>query len=213
MKDDALLRDTTKRRIIIRALERLPVMDFQFSWTPTGKMICPSSVAQYFSNRGFTVNLCPTKRKENVVFPGRIPRMIIKEQEEPKADFDVRVAEFLEFVGLLAMDCSTKDDEFLSSYTFSGSTENTSKVTVIKWKGMFTKYLLNRVFRWLETYLLRFPAISWIVLNVEKSSGTPFVDGFSDRTFSIANDSSYAVILAPKKDYIWHQIIPIDKKF
>uniref|UniRef100_A0A1B0CBB8 Uncharacterized protein n=1 Tax=Lutzomyia longipalpis TaxID=7200 RepID=A0A1B0CBB8_LUTLO len=217
LRDGALLKDTTYRKNILKSLcsDLIPPMDIKISWTPPSARFCPSSVAKYFSDRKFSVELCPTKKIQREVFPGRIPEMIVAEEGNAfsKEDFEDRVVDFLEFIGLLALNCSTSSDEYLSSYEYSGSMIETEKVTVIKWKGFFTKHILQRISHYLALYLKRFPTIPWIVMNVEKTSFTPFTDAFTDQTFSITNDSSYALILSPRQNFILHQIIPIDKKF
>lgn len=76
--------------------------------------------------------------------------MINKEDGESKEDFEEKVVDFLEFLGLLVLDCPTEGDEFLTSYDFSGAMEDATKVTVIKWKGFFSKHMLKRVLNYLE---------------------------------------------------------------
>ncbi|GAB0097587.1 hypothetical protein DMENIID0001_132420 [Sergentomyia squamirostris] len=150
LKDPALLKDTAHRKNILKALSSryLPDIDIQITHVPVAKRFCPSSVAKYFSDRNFSVELCSTVKKESKVFPGQIPKWTFAE-DDSKEDFQEKVVDFIEFIGFLSLDCSTTGDDYLNSYTYSWPMECVSKVTVRKWKGMFTKDMVKKVFNYI----------------------------------------------------------------
>lgn len=131
--DENLLKTTQFREGVKDALASglLPKVSLRFKWEPPAEDICSSSAAKYFSDQGY-----------DVVEAG--PEMAATEE------LSRRVASFsdltttgdtqdiLEYLGMLALECSQTKDEYLNGYEYSGEMVRVKNTFTVTAKGFYT---------------------------------------------------------------------------
>lgn len=128
--DESLSKTTKYREIVQESLASplLPKISLQFKWEPPSEEICASSVAKYFDDRGFVVEDCAVQLKCHAELSRRLASF---------SDLKEDTQEVLEYLGMLALDCTQSADEYLNSYEYSGDMLRVRSLLVIKAKGCF----------------------------------------------------------------------------
>lgn len=109
----------------------------QICWTAPDPSICKSSIAKYFADRQYDVELVETQVKLHQEYSLNMP--LLGENNFMK-DVDELFAtphELVEYIGMLSMSCSLEQDEYLNSYNCIGNSINVGSAKVIQWNGMF----------------------------------------------------------------------------
>lgn len=156
----ALLSQTKYHARVKNALsnEILPKFSLRFIWQPpqptrksASTVICPSSVAKYFSDQGCDVKLVQTECKLKIEYGLEIPRLGGDTDDpveiEGRSDFYATPHELTEYAGILALSCDRQSSEYLNSWRSKGHTIEVGYALVIRLKGMFSCDLVRMIFK------------------------------------------------------------------
>lgn len=150
---------TTKyygRLQIALANATLSKFTMRIQWDPPSekdatKRICPSSVAKYFADLGYDVNLKQTECKMNLEYGLKMPKLAAENDELVDADgqskFYANPHELVEYAGLLALSCNRDPIEYLNTWSFSGHTVDVGSALCVRLTGLFTCNLIKMLFR------------------------------------------------------------------
>lgn len=140
--------------------EFLPKFRLRFTWTPptldnrTTSEICPSSVAKYFTDLGYHVDLIQTECKISQEYGLQIPLLGPNQDKPSKLNgikkFYATPHQLVEYAGLLALSCGMDKTEYLNSWSFHGHTIEVGTALVVRLTGMFTGELIESLFKKLK---------------------------------------------------------------
>ncbi|XP_058839401.1 ribonuclease P protein subunit p40-like [Topomyia yanbarensis] len=204
--------------------ETLGRFDLQITWTPpeacnstdSSATICPSSVASYFAEAlageleptAVKVELMPTVVKVHQEYGLKVPEFSLIEQ--PGKEY-CSAGELIEYMGMLALSCDTEEEEYLNSYDFSGDRVEIGNAKVMHWKGFFTTAHVESVYRALLGALERESHVPWLGMYVHGFSDSPISFGMRENYFHTDGDNSFAVVVNPKEEYLWYQLVGNNK--
>lgn len=134
------------------SLECLPRFSILFTWTPPKKQespVCPSSVAKYFSDLGYGVNLVQTKSRVKSEYSLQIP-LLGPQLPSPcevngKRGFYATEDEIVEYIGMLALSCSRESQPFMSSWQLQAHTLEVGHAVTWRLEGMFPPETLTQI--------------------------------------------------------------------
>lgn len=134
--------------------EILPKFSLRLVWKPpqnTTNPICPSSIAKYFSDLDYEVNLVQTDCKLHQEYGLQMPLLGPNTDDLIEIDgnskFYASEHELVEYVGMLALSCNFESSEFLNSWKFTGHCIEVGNALVIRLRGMFTSEFVKILFR------------------------------------------------------------------
>lgn len=137
--------------------EILPKFSIRFVWTPPSSpssSICPSSIAKYFVDCGYDVDLVQTSCKVHTQYglqmPLLGPQLMQPTQIDGHEKFYATEHELVEYIGMLALACDFETIEYLSSWKFTGHSMEVGSAIVIRLKGMFTSDFVKILFKRLK---------------------------------------------------------------
>lgn len=136
--------------------EALSKFAVRFIWDPPyekdeSKRICTSSVAKYFTDLGYNVNLNQTDYKSKIAYSLNMPKLgpesddLVEINDQSK--FLATPNELAEYAGLLALSCNMEPTEYLNTWSFSGHTVEVGNALIIQLKGMFSCNLVKMLFK------------------------------------------------------------------
>lgn len=128
-------------------------------WDPprvkaTEKPVCPSSIAKYFSDLEYNVNLNQTECKTSIEYGLKMPILgrdcddLVEVNGQQK--FYATPHELTEYAGMLALGCNLEQTEYLNTWSFEGHTIDVGSALVVRFKGMFSCNLIKMIFRMLR---------------------------------------------------------------
>lgn len=123
-------------------------MSMRVAWQPpSDSQVCPSSVAKYFSEKGYTVKLMQTKRSQHQEYSLDLP-LLGKDDlsAETPTEFYATPSDVLEHIGMLSLGCDRQPNGYLNSYRCHGRSVEVGQATVVQWRGFFTCQSIERMF-------------------------------------------------------------------
>lgn len=200
------------------AREPLGRFDLRITWTPPDdnndtESICPSSVAKYFADMNVDENsppveLMPTQIKTHQEYSLKVPTFSLDEHSETEY---CTGSELIEYMGMLALSCDTEEEEYLNSYDFSGSRQEIGNAKVMHWRGFFTVSQIEAVYTSVLNAVKTEAHVPWIGMYVHGFSNCPISFGTRENYFHTDGDNSYTVIINPKGEYLWYQLMGNNK--
>lgn len=136
--------------------ETLSTFKMRFAWEPPkekdeSKQICPSSIAKYFSDLGYEVDLSQTDCKNHFEYSLKVPRLGPNSEDlieiNGVSKFLATPHELVEYAGMLALSCNMQTSDYLNTWSFSGHTIDVGNALVFRLKGLFTCNLIKALFR------------------------------------------------------------------
>jgi Ribonuclease P 40kDa (Rpp40) subunit len=121
----------------------LTKFNLALTWHSPDASICPSSVAKYFVDQGYEVELQTPKVKRRSEHGVAVP--ILGDPEDVTRDF-CTLDEMVEFVGMLTLGCDRVPRAATSAYQVFGETATVGSVKVLTCKGMFSAELVEAIF-------------------------------------------------------------------
>lgn len=119
------------------------------SWQPPAdSSACPSSIAKYFSEKGYAVKLLQTKRAHHQEYSLAVP-LLGKDDAKPLAPdegFYATPDDVIEFIGMASLGCDREPNDYLNSYCCNGRSREVGQATVVQWRGLFTCQSVERLF-------------------------------------------------------------------
>lgn len=145
------MRSTSKyyeRVQIALSNEILSNFTLRFIWEPETGDICPSSVAKYFSDGGYEVNLMTTKSTIGQEYRLSMPLLGIDDDKlsiDELPEFYATPHELVEYCGMLALSCNFEKLPFLNSWQFGGRTKEIGTTMILQINGFFSCHLVERL--------------------------------------------------------------------
>lgn len=136
------LRTTTKfyeRVQIALSHEALSNITLRILWAPPSTDICPSSVAKYFANIGYQVDLASTDQVISHEYSLNVPQLGI-DADESTNEFPTFFAtphELVEYAGMLTLACNFEQHRFLNSWKCYGKSKEVGSALIIRISGFF----------------------------------------------------------------------------
>lgn len=136
--------------------ESLSKFSMRIMWDPPkekdeSKQICPSSVAKYFSDLGYDVNLNQTDCKTGLEYGLQMPKLGPESDDlveiNGQSKFYASPHELVEYAGLLALSCHLEPTEYLNTCSFKGHTVEVGSALTLRLKGLFSCNLVKMLFR------------------------------------------------------------------
>lgn len=130
--------------------ELLPPFTMCITWEPPVSTVCPSSVAKYLSEKGYTVKLAPTEMKQHQEYSLRMPLLgqDVEAMQLTKADsieFFASAHELIEYIGMVSLSCTLDQQEYLNSYVSHGKSVEIGSAKVVQWRGFFTTSIVEKL--------------------------------------------------------------------
>lgn len=132
--------------------ECLPRFSILFTWTPPKKqepLVCPSSVAKYFSDLGYDVNLEQTKSRVKTEYSLQMPllgpQLPSPSEVNGKRSFYATEDELVEYIGMLALSCNLENQPFMSSWQLQAHTLEVGHAVTWRLDGMFVPETLIEI--------------------------------------------------------------------
>lgn len=131
--DENLLKTTKYREGVKESLasELLPKVSLQFKWEPPSDDICSSSAAKYFSDQGYDVVEAEPEMSATEELSRRLASF-----SDLTTTGDAQ--EILEYLGMVALECSQVKDEYLNGYEYSGEMIRVKNTLTVTAKGFYT---------------------------------------------------------------------------
>lgn len=139
--------------------ETLSTFKMRLTWEPPkekvdSQRICPSSLAKYFADLGYEVDLNQTDCRIHFEYSLHVPRLGPESDDlvdiHGESKFFATPHELVEYAGMLALSCNTDTSEYLNTWSFSGHTVDVGQALVIRLKGLFTCNLIRALFKRLK---------------------------------------------------------------
>lgn len=209
--------------------ELLSKKSLQISWTPPDSSICKSSIAKYFVDRQYDVQLIETQVKIHQEYSLKMPLLgennFIKDVDELFAT----PHELVEYIGMLSLSCSLEQDDYLNSYNCIGKSMNVGSAKVIQWNGMFDCISIIHLLDELKYVLVALDqtfiksscifyrkyvsdqSIPWVSLYCHGFPHAALSFGVREHSFGSNGDNSYIVLVAPDKKCLWYEFLSSNK--
>lgn len=131
--EESLLKTTKSRDNVHASLasDLLPKITLQFKWEPPSDEICSSSAAKYFSDQGYEV----VESRVTLNANEELSRRMASFADLTKEDVDTQ--EILEYLGMVALNCSQTKDEYLNSYEYPGEMVRVKNTLIVTAKGFY----------------------------------------------------------------------------
>lgn len=110
---------------------------FRLCWTPPDSSVCKSSVAKYFADRQYEVQLVETHQQLHQEYSLNMPLIGDNKIQQNVDELFASPHELVEYVGMLSLSCSLERDAYLNSCKYDGNSMNIGSAKVFKWNGMF----------------------------------------------------------------------------
>lgn len=136
--------------------ESLGTFKIRFMWEPPREKdqknaICPSSIAKYFSELGYKLDLQQTECKMAVEYGLKVPRLGPESDKlieiNGQSNFYATPHELVEYAGILNLSCNMESSEYLNSWSVTGHTIDVGNALVVRLKGLFTCNLVKLLFK------------------------------------------------------------------
>lgn len=116
-------------------LSKLQNFDLLLNWQPPSEDVCPSSIAKYFHDLGYSVKLCSPTHLTHTEYCVKTPQIDLD-------NFDTKDShEFLEWLGMIALQgdlTSGSSDSFITTYEAPEPTITLGQVRVLHCRGFYT---------------------------------------------------------------------------
>ncbi|XP_069694723.1 ribonuclease P protein subunit p40-like isoform X1 [Periplaneta americana] len=183
-------------------------MNLLVTWKPPEERICPSSVAAYFSSRGYRVRQCEPKFVKQIAYNVRVPVYNDSNNDED-------ALELMEWLGAFSIGADLKEGDtgdFLNSYQYPLENVDVGAVVQMQWRGYFTASQIHALFDELRRYVSQRSSIPWVSLYVQGFADSPINWGLKEHQFYTNGDNSYVIFLKPNNRYLTCSYISPSKR-
>lgn len=146
-----------------------------FMWSPFANDVCPSSIAKYFFDNGYTVNLCKNTFVERSEYGLKFPSITD----------EFCFAELSEYVGMVLLGCNVEESDF-SSYRIPDDNVDVGRGKVIHCKGFINQNTNQQLIFEALKILNQNPSFPWIALSFVFSEA-------SSKLFLITKDKIHLI--------------------
>ncbi|XP_050070427.1 ribonuclease P protein subunit p40-like [Anopheles maculipalpis] len=108
--------------------------------------------------------------------------------------------ELLEYIGMLALDCKTTSDEYVSSYRIDEPDRKTETVSIFHGHGIITAEEIERCIMRVVTLLSECETIPWVGMHVQGFANVPLTSASRGEAGIYWNyDSGYTMVITSQK--------------
>ncbi|KAK9882486.1 hypothetical protein WA026_021828 [Henosepilachna vigintioctopunctata] len=177
-------------------LQKLKNFDVILSWEPPEKEICPSSIAKYFSDLGYPVELCKIRHHRKTAHSLMVPVIPNLDEFDDEAS-----ANFIEWLGMLCIGGSLNERlDFISTYSIPEPSTYTGEVKILQWRGFFSSKDVARLIKQLEIYFGSNRL--WKAVYFQGFSDSPVVWGLNEHHYYTSGDNGSVVIMKGQEYYL-----------
>ncbi|KAL2714231.1 ribonuclease P protein subunit p40-like [Vespula squamosa] len=181
------------------------IFDVIIIWEPPDEKMCPSSVAAWFHERGYTVSLCRQKFSCKTEYNINIPTVI---------DGFNNTA-FFEWLGLFSISGEIENEntsKYVSTYECPKPNILVDQVKYLQYTGFFSKQRILQIYNALREYILPPNNLPWCSFHVQGFSDTPVSWDLKEHTFFTDGDNSYTILFFPNGKCIIRQSLSSNNK-
>lgn len=146
----------------------MPRFNVLVNWaSPADSLVCTSSVAKYFADKSYAVELMPTQMFHHQEYSLQMP-LLGQDNTDDEQPFYASEHEIVEYIGMLSLGCNLMPTEsYLSSYTPPNDcrTCEIGSAKVIQWRGFFSSDILCQLWQALQLSFFCFDLISLIIVS------------------------------------------------
>lgn len=119
-----------KAKAALESLEKFKVI---VNWEAPEESVCPSSVAKFFVDLGYSVKLCESTFKSHLVYSVTTPTL------DQATIEDSDVVDFIEWLGMVCLDGHFSEDinAYANQYTTPEPNVAIGQVRMLQWRGFF----------------------------------------------------------------------------
>ncbi|XP_058806318.1 ribonuclease P protein subunit p40-like [Phymastichus coffea] len=193
LKDDKLTPGKKYYERIRNCLNNLPDLTFDviLSWDPPEENVCPSSVAAWFQNRGYSVSVCHIQPIRRVEYSLDIPVL----------NNTYNLDDFFEWLGIFSVGGNLKNetehDKYVSSYNYSTPKMEVGQVQYLQFTGFFSRLKVEKIYKMFKAYANSNNNLPWCSMDVQGFADSPVSWGLKEHTFYIDGDNSFTIVLRP----------------
>ncbi|XP_043270485.1 ribonuclease P protein subunit p40-like [Venturia canescens] len=179
--------------------------DVVVAWDPPEDKLCPSSVAAWFHDRGYTTLLC------NQVFKQRIERSIFV----PNLDGSSNLDEFFEWLGIFSIGGDTtneKEDDYVNTYTCPRPKTQTVETQYIECTGFFTRKQIIGIYNAMREIAFQKDTSPWKSIHVQGFADSPVSWGLKEHNFFTDGDNSHTTVFQKNGECIIRKSLSSNKK-
>ncbi|XP_015171729.1 PREDICTED: ribonuclease P protein subunit p40-like [Polistes dominula] len=182
------------------------IFDVILIWEPPDENLCPSSVAAWFHQRGYSVSLCRQKlsyRSENRV---NIP--IVTDSFNLNDDF-------FEWLGVFSIFGDIKNEEtseYVNTYECPKPNILVDQVKYLQYTGFFSRQRAIKIYNTVREYVLSQKNLPWCSLHVQGFSDSPVSWDLKEHTFFTDGDNSYTILFNPNAECIIRKSLSSNNK-
>ncbi|KAJ8911501.1 hypothetical protein NQ315_014426 [Exocentrus adspersus] len=197
LKEDCLKRGKSKYEKLKSSLQRLNKFTVILIWEPSKQDVCPSSIAKYFSNMGYKVEVNIPRFMSNTLYATKVPQVPFK--LSMKED----IIDFIEWLGMVSIDGDLESDDvgnYQSSYITPEPNEEVGQVKFLQWKGLFSVKKIKRLLNALIEHVKNLDK-PWISVYVQGFSDSPVAWDSEEHNYYTNGDNAYLTIFN-KTEYL-----------
>ncbi|KAK5646843.1 hypothetical protein RI129_005307 [Pyrocoelia pectoralis] len=181
--------DRTKDRLLT-----LKKMTLLINWEPPHLDICPSSVAKYFDDLKFDVQVCLPDFQMRTNYTIKVPNFTMD-----------NIHEFVEWLGMFSLesDLGGGGESYLSTYETPQPYQEYGQVKFLQWRGFFSSQQINKLLEVLISHL-KDEEKPWISLYVQGFSDVVVGWDLQEHHYYTNGDNGYVIVLN-SEDYMVYQ--------
>ncbi|KAK3086591.1 hypothetical protein FSP39_020741 [Pinctada imbricata] len=187
---------------VLSALSRSGLkFNLLIAWDPSDGDICSSSLRKYFNMKGYQCSEVPIDHSRHRYEKVDIP--VLSEIDESCIG-----SELFEWLGMVANNVylSEKPDEFVSTYSYNGETEQASCLHYTI-SGFFTPPFISNLVNKLRCTVMKDQGNHWCSVTVYGFQDTPISWRSYEHGFTVCGDNLYTVVLLPSERYCLYRAL------
>ncbi|KAI4493139.1 hypothetical protein M0802_009689 [Mischocyttarus mexicanus] len=173
------------------------IFDVILIWEPPDVNMCPSSVAAWFHQRGYSVSLSQPKLSYRTESNVNVP--ILTDSYNINEDF-------YEWLGMFSISGNIKNEgtseEYVNTYKCPKPNILVDEVKYLDYIGFFSRQRAIKIYNLIKKYVLSQNDLPWGSLHVQGFSDSPVSWDLKEHTFFTDGDNSYTVLFNPNAESI-----------
>ncbi|KAK2586097.1 hypothetical protein KPH14_008378 [Odynerus spinipes] len=181
------------------------IFDVILMWEPPDQELCPSSIAAWFYERGYSVLLCHQKVSEKIEYRTNIPIVT--------NGFNIN--DFFEWLGIFSISGDIKNEKaekYVNTYECPKPNKFVKEVKYIQCTGFFTRKRMIQIYNATRECISLQNNLPWCSLHVQGFLDTPVSWDLKEHTFFIDGDNSYSILFCPNDECIIRKSLSSNNK-
>lgn len=139
--DSNLKQETKYFTRIKNALNNFTSINLKFIWNPPTLDICPSSIAKYFNDIGYKIELKQTQIKIHQEYNWKSLKFLLNDFNN---DNELQ-NDFIESIGMCMLSCDMNPDDYINSYEPNILFEEIKHTLILHCKGFFLSNFITDI--------------------------------------------------------------------